>query len=45
MPIVTKGLEFPILLSSGKHVITNGDDLIKSSIKTILKFDIISIGD
>jgi len=37
MPVVrTQGLIFPLELSSGHHVVAEGDDLIKSSIKIIL---------
>jgi len=36
--IRTQGLIFPLLLSSGKHVISEGDDLIKSSIRIILSW-------
>lgn len=32
----TQGLEFPLVLTGGKHTIVEGEDLIKSSIKTIL---------
>lgn len=34
----TQGLVFPLELSSGKHVIAEGEDLIKSSIKIILSW-------
>ena len=34
--IRTQGLVFPLELSSGRHVIAEGDDLIKSSIRIIL---------
>jgi len=34
----TQGLIFPLELSAGKHVITEGDDLIKSSIRTIISW-------
>ena len=34
--IRTQGLIFPLELTSGKHVISEGEDLIKSSIKIIL---------
>ena len=34
----TQGLVFPLELSSGKHVIAEGDDLIKSSIRNILSW-------
>lgn len=34
--IRTQGLVFPLELDSGKHVISEGEDLIKSSIKIIL---------
>ena len=36
--VTTKGLVFPLELSSGKHVLAEGDDLIKSSIRTILSW-------
>jgi len=36
--IRTQGLVFPLELSAGKHVIAEGDDLIKSSIRTILSW-------
>lgn len=34
----TQGLVFPLELSSGKHVISEGEDLIKSSIRIILSW-------
>lgn len=34
----TQGLIFPIILSSGKHVISDDLDLIKSSIRTIVSW-------
>jgi phage baseplate assembly protein W len=34
----TQGLVFPLELSSGSHVISEGDDLIKSSIRIILSW-------
>lgn len=34
----TKGLVFPLELSSGAHVISESDDLIKSSIRIILSW-------
>lgn len=36
--IRTQGLIFPLQLSSGKHVISEGEDLIKSSIMIILSW-------
>ena len=36
--IRTQGLVFPIELASGKHVISEGEDLIKSSIMIILSW-------
>ena len=36
--IRTQGLIFPLQLASGKHVISEGEDLIKSSIKIILSW-------
>ena len=36
----TQGLVFPLELSSGTHVIAEGDDLIKSSIRIILAWPI-----
>jgi len=36
--IRTQGLIFPLGLSSGKHVISEGEDLIKSSIQIILSW-------
>jgi phage baseplate assembly protein W len=38
--IRTKGLIFPLELSNGKHVVREGEDLIKSSIKSILSWPI-----
>jgi len=39
MPVTrTQGLVFPLELSGGSHVIAEGDDLIKSSIKIILSW-------
>ena len=38
MPIETQGLVFPLQLSNGKHVIAQGDDLIKSSLKQIISW-------
>lgn len=38
VPIRSKGLIFPLQLSSGRHIITEGDDLIISSIKIILSW-------
>jgi len=34
----TQGLEFPLVLTGGKHTIVEGDDLIKSSIRIILSW-------
>ena len=36
--IRTQGLIFPLKLDSGKHVISEGEDLIKSSIRIILSW-------
>jgi len=36
VPTRTKGLMFPLELSAGKHILTEGDDLIEASIRTIL---------
>ena len=34
--VQTSGLAFPIELSSGKHLVVSGSDLIQASIKTII---------
>lgn len=38
LPLRTKGISFPILLTSGSHTLVEGVDLIQDSIKIILSW-------